>query len=196
MLKFLNRAWGFLFHPTATFERYREDEPAEAADFFLILLGINSILSALLYYHGIVTPFRSQVTALLFGHHLGAASLFAALAGAFLAGFLMVAIIGAAIHLFVILFGGSGGIGQTYKVVIYASTPSLLFGWIPVVCIITGLWTIGLSVIGVRDLHALSPLRAAVAVVVPVLIVLGMATFTLLPALYSDPYAFITRCYR
>ena len=196
MLKFLNRARGFLLHPKATFERYRDDELAEAADFFLILLGINSILSALLYYHTAATLFRSQVTALLFGHHLGAATLFAALAGAFLAGFLMIAILGAAIHLFVILFGGTGGISQTYKAVIYASTPWLLFGWIPVVCIITWFWAAGLTIIGIRDLHALSPLRSAVAVLVPVLIVFGMTAFTLLPALYSDPYAFITRCYR
>lgn len=196
MLMFLNRARGFLLHPKASFERFCDDEPTEAVDYFLILLGINSILSALLHYHGVATLFRSQLTAFLFGHHLGAATLFAALAGAFLAGFLMVAMTGAIIHLFVILLGGTGGVVQTYKAVIYASTPWLLLGWIPIVCFISGLWTIALSVTGIQQLQGLSPLRAAVAVLVPVLFILGVVAFTLLPLLYGDPYAFITRCYR
>lgn len=196
MLKFLNRARGFLLHPKETFRLYKGDAFAEAGDYFLILLGTNSILSALLHYHGISTLFRNQLTAFLFGHHLGAVSLFAALAGAFLAGFLLIAITGAMVHVFVLLVGGRGGIARTYTAIIYASTPWFLLGWIPLVCCIAGMWTIVLAIIGTRELQGLSPVRAGIAVLLPVLIVLVLVAATLLPALYGDPYAFITRYYR
>lgn len=48
-----------------------------------------------------------------------------AIAGAFIGG--------AILHLFVYIAGGRKGMTQTIKAVMYGSTASLLFGWLPII---------------------------------------------------------------
>ena len=88
------------------------------------------------------------------------------------------------IHLFVKLMKGKGDYGATYKALIYASTPSMLLGWIPYIGTIIGLYTLYLELKGVSILHKIGMGRALLAVlVIPVVVifVLVFAVAYLLP---------------
>lgn len=80
-------------------------------------------------------------------------------------------------HIWVYLCGGRKGAGQTIKAMAYGSTPSLLLGWIPFIGFIFGIWSIVVSIIGIRQLHEISTGRAVLAyllgaIIIPLIIVL------------------------
>ncbi len=74
------------------------------------------------------------------------------------------------------LLGGKGKYHETYKAYVYASTPSLLFGWIPVIGAIPILYALYLSVLGISEYHRISMWKAFVAVVLfPILVAIILA---------------------
>ena len=78
----------------------------------------------------------------------------------------------AIVHIFVLLLGGKGSYSDTYKALVYASTPSTLLGWIPLVGIVFGLYSLYLSIKGISKLHNISMMRAFLAVIGIILIIL------------------------
>jgi hypothetical protein len=77
------------------------------------------------------------------------------------------------IHLFAKLLKGKGEYSATYKALVYASTPSLLLGWIPWVGIIFGIYSFYLSLKGISKLHEVSMGRALIILfVIPAVIIL------------------------
>lgn len=90
---------------------------------------------------------------------------------------LVLSFVGAGIiHLFARLLKGKGDYSATYKALTYASTPSLLLGWIPWVGIIFSIYSFYLSLKGISKLHEVSMGRAFVIVfVVPFVIALIIA---------------------
>jgi hypothetical protein len=85
---------------------------------------------------------------------------------------IMVFIIGGWLHLFVYLLGGRKGYLETVKALIFGSTPYMLIGWIPLVgIIIGGIWSLILSILGIRELHQISTGRAAGAVILAAIII-------------------------
>ena len=66
-----------------------------------------------------------------------------------------------------------GDFADSFKPAVYASTPSLLIGWLSVIPVIGWLigivlfiWTLVLLFLGVRELHEMETMRAVVAVVI------------------------------
>jgi hypothetical protein len=82
--------------------------------------------------------------------------------------------IGAALsHIFVYILGGRKGYLQTFKAVVYSSTPSLLFGWIPLAGLLAILYDgFYLYPKGLSMLHEISFLRALTAVLLPVALII------------------------
>ena len=74
-------------------------------------------------------------------------------------------------HIWVYLCGGRKGVGQTIKAMAYGSTPSLLFGWIPFIGFIFGIWSMIVSIIGIRQLHEISTGRAVLAYLLGAIII-------------------------
>ncbi|ABS55816.1 hypothetical protein Mboo_1298 [Methanoregula boonei 6A8] len=85
-------------------------------------------------------------------------------------GFVFSGLFGLWVHLWVWILGGRNGAGQTLKAFLYGLTPALIFGWIPVVGILFAVWSFILDILGLRELAGLSPARAALAMVIAVLI--------------------------
>jgi hypothetical protein len=56
-------------------------------------------------------------------------------------------------HAFSVLLGGKGGLGASLRLVVYAGTPAMLFGWVPYSDFIFGLWVGFLYVPALRHLH-------------------------------------------
>jgi len=80
------------------------------------------------------------------------------------------------IHLFVKLFKGSGKYSDTFRTLVYASTPSVIFMVIPFVNAIAGIWTLVLSIFGLSINHKISKLKAFLVLLVAGLIIGGIVS--------------------
>ena len=153
---------GVLFHPTETFaETIRNDTLKDTLIYLLILVAIFTVLLGVILLVGV-----SAYAGLLTGIAAGGLSVIALIPMLFFTGLLGAVIFAVYMHIWVYLVGGREGITETWKAVIYASTPSLLFGWIPVVGFVVWLWSLVLMVIGIRELQNMTLARAALAVIV------------------------------
>jgi hypothetical protein len=72
-----------------------------------------------------------------------------------------------------------GGLGQTAKALFYGATPILVFGWVPVIGSVAPLYSMILTVLGLRSVHNLTWRRMVLAGLAAILIclVLGVATY-------------------
>lgn len=91
---------------------------------------------------------------------------------------------GAANHLGLILVGGARhGLGATLQVASYAQAPQVL-AVIPICGAVVGTgWTLVLSMIGLREVHGISTLRATAAVLLPLVLCVCAVGAALLVAL-------------
>lgn len=172
MLDFLDKAKGFLFEPSKALYNSREDSLIGALKYYLILVLIYSVLETL--------------TRIFFGEMIGSMmGKYAMITGDMgIKQIIMksiyyvvysipgVFISGAILHIGVFIAGGKNGSNQTTKAFVYSSTPSLLLGWIPVINIIAGMWSLGLNIIGVREFQDISTERALLAVMIPLILIL------------------------
>ncbi len=77
-------------------------------------------------------------------------------------------------HVWVNFLGGKKELGQTIKSMMYGSTPLLVLGWIPFLGVAFVIWSMRVSIIGIRQLHEVSTKRAVAA------FILGAACFFVL----------------
>ncbi|MBI4018805.1 MAG: YIP1 family protein [Candidatus Aenigmarchaeota archaeon] len=104
---------------------------------------------------------------------------------------ILLSFVGAAVmHVFVYLFGGRNGYTETYKATAYGSTAKNLFGWVPYIGFLAGLYSLYLTIKGLSVLQNISMGRAAAVILVPLLLALiigfiiaGAAVLTYLVAL-------------
>ncbi len=174
----IDKAKGFLIAPVEMFQQSRTDEPAAVFTYFVALLLVNAIFSALIAAVALNT--LSMFAGLNLGIPLPAIVFVAALFG----GFIFTLVFSAWLHLWVYIFGGRKGFMQTLNAMIYGHTPRLLFGWIPFIGFIFTLWSLVLNIIGIRELQEIDTVKAtiavAIAVMIPViLIVLAFAYFVI-----------------
>ena len=172
----LNLVKGFLFEPKETFNKVKDSDFFDAYKYFAVLALIFSVLVSIIMA-SVLTVFS-----FLFGAAGGIlASVFMFL-GTFL-GLLIGAPIAAAIfHIFVYIVGGRNGVVKTVNALLYASTPSLVFGWIPVIGLVATFYSFILGVIGLREFHGLTTLKAVAAYVLAILVFGFLALFNLISA--------------
>jgi hypothetical protein len=165
---------GFLFDPVATFQKVRSADLGDALKYYLVIVVINAILSAIV---GLVMVSAIWAMFAPIFEGLGIPVSLAAGVGVVVFAIvmifvqlLMVFISAAWLHIFVYLLGGRKGYLQTLKSISYGSTPSMLFGWIPFIGFIGAIWSFILSILGVRELHEMTTGRAAIAVLLAVVV--------------------------
>ena len=168
----IEKAKGFLMDPAETFRNAQSDDLGEAFKYFAIILAINSVLSGLLVMAGVGVA--TEIPGMALGIAGSFASGIAAIVGTFIGGIIGLFIGGIIVHIFVALIIGGNGIEQTIKALIYGATPGMLLGWIPFIGIIGGLWSLVLYIIGIRELHDTTTGKAAVAVLLPVIILVAL----------------------
>lgn len=185
---------GFLLSPVETFQKVRDTDLGDSLKYYLILLVINAILSAIV---GIAMVSAIWMTFSGIFEQMGLP--LPAIAGAgvvlfaimmIIVQFVFVFIVGAWLHLFVYLLGGRKGYLQTLKSVIFGSTPAMLIGWIPFIGIIGGIWSIALEILGIRELQEMSTGKAALAVILAILII--VIIIIAIAALFFIAYSEIT----
>ena len=171
----IEKVKGFILDPVETFRQTVTEGPGVVIAYFAALLLFNAILSAVLSAVRITD--MPVVAGMEWGAEAPVVIFFAVLAG----GFVATIIFAAWLHLWVYLFGGRKGFLQTVKSVLYGSTPSLLFGWIPLISFLFTLWSLALGILGLRELQDISPVRAilvvAFAVMIPLMLLILVAAY-------------------
>ena len=163
---------GFLLKPVETFQKSRGDDVVPVIAYFVFLLIVNGILWALVMasrvmMHPLLTIARydpGTEPVLVF---------IIVLILVIVLQLFFILIFGLWLHLFADITGARKGIVQTEKAVIFGSTPLLLLGWIPVIgTIIGGIWSIILTIIGLRELHGITTGKAILAFVLSLAIIM------------------------
>ena len=175
---FVEKVRGFIMKPVETFQNVRGGSLGDAFVYYIILLVINAVLSAVVLTAGLsalsiyqsIPGFKGALPLVLF---------FMTIVG----GIIGVFIGGAWLHIFVWALGGKKGYVQTVKSVMYGSTPGLILGWIPIIGFIGAIWTVILDIFGIKELQEMSIGRAVAAVVIAgvilivIVMVLAIAAF-------------------
>lgn len=160
--------------------------------YFLALVIINTVLTIpvmLLTFPSMGTVFGGLFQRLGFGTLTAFGTvLFAVM---MIIGSLACLFIGAAwVHLWVYLFSGRRGYRETLKALAFGDTPALLLGWIPLIGMLAGIWSLVISVLGIRELQEISTNRALGALILAVLI--PLLVLVLLAAFFFIAYSEIT----
>jgi len=163
---FIESVKGFLLQPVETLQAHRGATLGEALKYYIILVVISAVLTALLAIAGITGMMGMGLGAGAAGGAVFVMVLIVAIVG----GIIGIFIAGAVLHIFVYIVGGRKGIGQTIKALAYSETPALLLGWIPLINIIGAIWAFVLSILAIRELHEISTARAVIAVILPLIL--------------------------
>jgi len=173
-----NKLRGFLFSPTLAFRRAKDEHPGESLSYLVVLAVFYSVMSTLLTMLEIfVHPFAKlsliepgSVEPLAIAHQflvILVLTLF------------LTAVFGLVLHVFVYAVGGRKGVWQTEKSVFYSLTPMFVLGWIPVIGFtVGGIWSLVLGIIGIRELHGLGDTKAAIAMILALVLFAAIAVLT------------------
>jgi hypothetical protein len=182
---FWGKIKGFMVSPTETFNTVKEEGWGGSIGYFAKLLIILAILIAVIIV-AIFAAIWGMIEAFIPAEVPGLGG-FLGMAAGIIAVFMLISIIIGGIigilvgslwmHIWVYAVGGRKGVGQTIKSMAYGSTPSLVLGWIPFLGIIGVIWSIVVSIIGIRQLHEISTGRAVLAyiigaIIIPIIIVI------------------------
>ncbi|MEM3628628.1 MAG: YIP1 family protein [Candidatus Bathyarchaeia archaeon] len=195
----MEKVKGFMVSPSATFDGVRDEGWGASYGFYAKLLVIFAILFIIM-----LVAFGWWVISMIFGFFTSMLAAFGVpaevipidiqgLAGMVLGimavvmfistiiGGLIGILIGSGwMHIWVYLCGGRKGVGQTIKAMAYGSTPSLLLGWVPFIGVIFGVWSMVVSIIGLRQLHEISTGRAVLAYLLGAIIIPLIVTLIIL----------------
>ena len=186
---------GFLLTPVETFRTVRDTDMGDSLKYYLILLAINAVLSAIVSL-AMASAVQTTITSIF----TQAGIPLPAVTGAGVIGIALMMIIvqfvlvfiGAAwLHVFVWLLGGRRGYLQTLKAIIFGSTPTMLFGWIPFIGFLAGLWSLVLGIFGLQELQNMTTLKAVLviffSVMIVILIAIAIASFFVIAYSESGP---------
>lgn len=176
----LEKIRGVMFNPSVAFRKVKDEDAGETIKYLMILAVFYAIMSALLTAIEIFThPFLfglPQIEASAVEPFLFVSWVIVVL----VVTLLMAVFFGLWLHIWVYLLGGKKGVWQTEKSVFYNLTPTLLLGWIPVIGpLVGGVWSVIIGVIGVKELHGMPDTRAALAVVLSIVIASVLAVLIL-----------------
>jgi len=202
---FIETVKGFLLDPTETLITHKNEELGDALRYFIIFLVIYGVLTGLMLglFMGMVGGMAGAeegMGAIGAGElaAMGAAGMaIAAIISIIIFGVIALFIAGILLHIFVYIAGGRKGFTTTVRSVIYSVTPNLIFGWIPVIGLLAGFWSLALEILAIKELHEISTTRAFVAVFLPA-ILLAVLMFFFLAAMvaatpatpYPAPYSY------
>ncbi len=171
-LSFLEKVVGFLARPAETFRAVRGEAVTDAAVYYLLLLVLQSILAALMVYLGFAVMDGSGL-GIDTGRDAGIMSFVWALVFTYAWGLVTLVAWAVVLQIGATALGGRGDFADAFRTAVYAQTPFLLLGWIPVVgWLLTQLWAVVLTVIGVGELYRLDTGKAAAVAVVALVLYL------------------------
>jgi len=94
----------------------------------------------------------------------------------YIGGLILIFLIVGVTFIWIKMFRGKSTYSKTFELVSYAQTPSLLFGWLPVVGSFSIVWSCILLVIGTEQIHELNRTRTIIMYLIPLLLFVGLIT--------------------
>ena len=164
-----------LFHPSRFFSRMPVDagliHPLIFALIMGVLGGVISLVYQFLFMSFLSMPPDAEVTVgfqlpMMIGSAIGLPVM--TIVGVFL--------VSAVLHVcLMIVRGNKKGFEATFRVIAYANSTQI-FGIIPVLGgLVGGIWTVVVWIIGIRESHGISTGRSALAVFLPILVIIVLA---------------------
>lgn len=182
-----NRIVGFVRSPTETFNSVKDEDSlwSNSIKHCLKLLVIFAILQTLLFttipqYYTMMMSFITTFVPVDFYTQWPPLLGFIYI---FIGGLLAILGVSLLTHIWAYILGGKKEVEQTIKSMAYGSTPLLLLGWIPFLGIAFVIWSIAVSIIGIRQLHEVSMGKAVAA------FVLGATCFCVLTGIFVLSFA-------
>jgi len=174
-----NKIRGFLFSPTISFRRTRDEQAGETITYLIALAVFYSLMSTLLMVLEIFLHPFAQLSNITPGP--AEPLLIITWIVVILVFTLILAVIfGLFLHVFVYIVGGRKGVWQTEKSVFYSLTPMFVLGWIPLIgFVVGGIWSLILGIIGIRELHGLSDTKSAIAMILAIIVAAVVALVTM-----------------
>lgn len=165
-----------LFHPNQFFDEMREDAPLiEFLKFALLNFFIFGVLMGFIFYAQIGLEFMKLGEMSTLAGILGFAFIPVLVVFALLFGVGYIFIVGAIIHVFLMMLGAKKGFEQTFKVFACFSVV-FLFLWIPFLNFIFFIYGLYILIIGLSKLQEMSKLRVLIAILLPDIIVAILLT--------------------
>jgi hypothetical protein len=174
LLQDFRKAWGLIHNPETTFNSEREIYGYwPIIRFYLLLNIILAVFTPIVNYFHIPCDIVHAGTNAQMGAFVMAPDL-ESMTG--ISRYIWVGVItyvynvakfpilGLMFHVFAKILHGKGSLLHSFKVGVYATSPVLLFGWIPYFGLISGLWVGYLYVISLKQLHN-TPLGPTIALV-------------------------------
>ena len=165
---------GMIIAPVQTLQHQEESTVQDTLLYYLeIILAftlLSTIVTALLTSVGVTTAvdLQAPVSLLIYPAVL--------LVGMIIALVILVLVF----HGCARIVGGDGALEDTLRAFVLSSTPVAVIGWLPIVgSIIADLWSLVLMVVGIREYHHLSTARAAIAVLLPVIVLIILAALAI-----------------
>ncbi len=174
MMSYIKKGFSFLTDPGTSFDNEKTTTLNEAFKYLLVLAIITAVLGAVMaaFWMSFATgfiPFGSippEATAFMNPATIFVISLVTGYVGA-----IIISVIwGLWLHLWAYVLGAKNGLVQTMKSVFYGGTPNYLLGWIPLVNIITMIWSWVLTGMGMVRFHGITGGRAALAIIIAIII--------------------------
>jgi hypothetical protein len=185
----IERINGFLWSPAETFEASKEETLSDAYVYCFPLLVIFSVLLAVIIGIVLANPVAQSILGMRPDSELLKIITLMSASGIILGGTVGVLIAGIWMHIWAYAFGGRNGLEQTIKVLLYAATPLLVLGWIPVIGTAIGaIWSLLLLLTGLTQLQGMYSGRAILALVAALLVpvvVIGVIAAVLGPAMLT-----------
>jgi hypothetical protein len=191
-MKYVYKAIDFLIKPSKNFDSIKRYRLGEAFKFMLAVSIVVAVLNGIV---GTLTSYYIQPMlglSLAYPAELMPVMIVTNIIVSYIIIVIFLTIWSLWQHLWAYIFGAKGGIEQTMKSVFYGTSPFFLLGWIPLVSILSMIWSLVLHGIGIKRLHGIETGKAALAIIIAVLIPLIIVTAFLLTALLSlmtfNPY--------
>ena len=170
--KLLFRIWEILRHPAKTYQEVYNEGLKEAMLYFLTILVILTVIMLILgaiFFSLFIAQYLEEFPLLKW---ISFPSLVIFIP---ISGFILLIISGLILHLFVRLLGGRQGFKTTLKTCAYSSTPLVLSFWFLPLIIITTVWSIILTIIGIQEMQKISKIRAIGSVLLPPVVIAAIS---------------------
>ena len=180
-LNFWNKLKYLLSDPNFFFDSIKaEDGIGRSLLMYVIVGAFMSVVSFVLFF--ISTSF---ITRSFGGFGTGLASFIFPLliVAVLIIGLIFTFIFSGLIHAVVIAFKGEGVYVDTYNVYTYSTVPALILVVIPIVGLLSFVYSLILMIIGVSRLHNISNGKAAIACLTPIFFMIGLIGFLIISIL-------------
>jgi hypothetical protein len=191
-MNIFNRIKLVLSRPTEFFTRLKSESGISTAFIYLAALALfSTIMTTIMSV--ILQPMNMKFIQSIFGTNfvqtmIPTSTRLFSMIWSFASVLVGVFIVVAILFVWIKIFGGKAGYKKTYQTYIYASTPGLLFNWIPLIGGFAWIYDLVLLIKGTEITHQISRTRAVLIYILPLIIfiILGIILLATAIALFAS----------